>query len=112
MIILDSQMLPVVWLLLGIMPGKKKGPYINQVCKMGWVVLKPTRWMIHLLLPMPPIVLKTATILEFVDAVVVTEEVVVVFPDVAAVGFEFDPPPEDITVRKVAFPADVDLCSY
>jgi hypothetical protein len=74
--------------MLGIMPVKNKGQYINQVCKAGWVVLKAMRRMIHLMLPIPPLVLKKATILELMDMVVVAEEVVVGLSDEAVVRFK------------------------
>jgi hypothetical protein len=96
MIVLDSQVVPVLWAVPGIMPEKKKkGRSIDQVFKAVCVVLKPTRRTLHMLLTMPS-VLKTATILDVMDAAVVTEEVEVevVLPDVAAVEFEFESPPK------------------
>jgi hypothetical protein len=69
--------------------GKKKGQCISQVCKADWVVLKPMRLILHMLLPMKPLVFKTVTIMDMVDVFVAKEDVVVkvVLPDMATVGF-------------------------
>jgi hypothetical protein len=95
--VMDSQVLPILSVVTGIMLGKKKVRFINQVCKVSWVVLNPTRRMPYLLRPLPE-VLKALT----EEAVVMVE-----LPERAAAVFE--PPPEDITGRKVAFSADVEL---